>query len=88
MDRQPEAPRVWPGLQHPVGGMGRNDQMIARPQVDAFPGQFQHRPSFQQQHPFVLLLIVEDRIGGVTAEDALDPYPAPAPEILEEFARL
>ncbi len=77
--------------------MGRNDTvrrtrrdegMIARNEIQLLTGNLEGRAPLEQDYPLVLLLVVEDRIRGVTAGDTLDTDVSAAEQLSEGFAAI
>ncbi len=89
MYRQPNGRFVWCGPLYAMSPAGRDDDKITRLHREKFGVVFepQLRFSLQQQHPFVLMLIVPEVVGrGVSMRnDPLDPQRLILEESLDNF---
>jgi hypothetical protein len=66
--------------------MRRYEQIVAAGQGNGLPGDLKERRASQQQHPLVMVLIVEDRIRFAATADALDAQISTAQQLLEDLA--
>jgi hypothetical protein len=69
-----------------MAGMGGNEQVVTGNQIDALLGHQQRRLSAQQQHPFILRLVVKDELWLSAANDALDTQVSGLQQGVEDLA--
>ena len=86
MHGEPEAGWDRGGGQHPVGRVRRQEKIVPGAELDLAFTDLQPGLALKQEHPFVLGLVVKNRIGAVTALDALNPDVAALQECRKRLA--